>query len=125
MLARRPDVQQARAGLDAALQTLRGRLVHARQDRLALKDQQHRADALAMLDAAIEAVRPVWVQTDAEDLARLTLPPGLRVLPVFRTSRVVASISANTSFRDAASVEAETAIRIGLRPGAATMSSTR
>ncbi|MGB7905224.1 MAG: phosphoribosylanthranilate isomerase [Steroidobacteraceae bacterium] len=41
----------------------------------------------AELDAAIDAVRPDWVQTDAADLAALRLPAGQRVLPVYRTDR--------------------------------------
>lgn len=41
--------------------------------------------AQAVVDAAIEAIRPDWIQTDADDLARLTLPPGQPVLPVYRT----------------------------------------
>jgi phosphoribosylanthranilate isomerase len=41
--------------------------------------------AQAAVDAAIEAIRPDWVQTDADDLPRLKLPPGQRVLPVYRT----------------------------------------
>jgi phosphoribosylanthranilate isomerase len=39
----------------------------------------------AEVDAAIEAVRPDWVQTDAADLERLTLPDRQCVLPVYRT----------------------------------------
>jgi len=41
----------------------------------------------AEIDAAIDAVRPDWVQTDAEDLAALRLPVGQQVLPVYRTDR--------------------------------------
>jgi phosphoribosylanthranilate isomerase len=41
----------------------------------------------AEVDAAIDAVQPDWVQTDAADLERLTLPAGQRVLPVYRTDR--------------------------------------
>lgn len=43
----------------------------------------------AELDAAIEAVQPDWVQTDAADLATLELPDGQRVLPVYRTDRAL------------------------------------
>ena len=43
----------------------------------------------AELDAAIEAVQPDWVQTDADDLASLQLPAGQRVLPVYRTDRAL------------------------------------
>lgn len=39
----------------------------------------------ALLDAAIAAVRPQWVQADAADFERLKLPAGQRVLPVHRT----------------------------------------
>jgi phosphoribosylanthranilate isomerase len=38
-----------------------------------------------LVDAAIAAVRPDWVQTDADDLDSLRLPAGQRVLPVYRT----------------------------------------
>jgi phosphoribosylanthranilate isomerase len=38
----------------------------------------------ALVDAALEAIAPDWVQTDAEDLAGLRLPHGQRVLPVLR-----------------------------------------
>jgi phosphoribosylanthranilate isomerase len=41
----------------------------------------------AEVDAAIDAVQPDWVQTDAADLATLRLPTGQRVLPVYRTDR--------------------------------------
>jgi phosphoribosylanthranilate isomerase len=41
----------------------------------------------AEVDAAIDAVHPDWVQTDAADLAELRLPAGQRVLPVYRTDR--------------------------------------
>jgi phosphoribosylanthranilate isomerase len=39
----------------------------------------------AEVDAAIDAVQPDWVQTDAADLGRLALPAGQRILPVYRT----------------------------------------
>jgi phosphoribosylanthranilate isomerase len=39
----------------------------------------------ALVDAAVEALAPDWVQTDAEDLANLRLPSGQKVLPVVRT----------------------------------------
>ena len=45
----------------------------------------------AEIDAAIDAVRPDWVQTDAVDLAALLLPAGQRVLPVYRTDRPLPS----------------------------------
>ena len=41
----------------------------------------------AEVDAAIDAVHPDWVQTDAADLAGLRMPAGQRVLPVYRTDR--------------------------------------
>jgi phosphoribosylanthranilate isomerase len=40
----------------------------------------------ALLDAAVAAVRPDWVQTDAADFEALRLPAGPRALPVFRTT---------------------------------------
>ena len=39
----------------------------------------------AQIDAVIDAVHPDWVQTDVDDLARLTLPHRQRVLPVLRS----------------------------------------
>ena len=39
----------------------------------------------ADLDAVIEALQPDWVQTDIDDLERLMLPAGQRVLPVLRS----------------------------------------
>jgi phosphoribosylanthranilate isomerase len=41
----------------------------------------------ALVDAALEAIAPDWVQTDADDLEGLRLPPGQRVLPVLRDGR--------------------------------------
>jgi phosphoribosylanthranilate isomerase len=38
-----------------------------------------------LLDRVVAAIRPDWVQTDADDLATLRLPAGQRVLPVFRS----------------------------------------
>ena len=38
----------------------------------------------ALLDAVLAAIEPNWVQTDASDLAELSLPAGQRVLPVLR-----------------------------------------
>lgn len=40
--------------------------------------------AQALVDAVIATIEPDWIQTDAEDLERLRLPPRQRVLPVFR-----------------------------------------
>jgi phosphoribosylanthranilate isomerase len=39
----------------------------------------------ALLDAALAAIEPDWVQTDAADLAGLDWPSGQRVLPVLRS----------------------------------------
>jgi phosphoribosylanthranilate isomerase len=41
--------------------------------------------AQALVDAALEAIAPDWVQADADDLGALRLPPGQRVLPVLRS----------------------------------------
>lgn len=43
----------------------------------------------ALVDVAIDAVRPDWVQTDADDLRSLVLPAGQKALPVFRTGRAL------------------------------------
>ena len=43
--------------------------------------------AQALVDEVLAAVAPDWVQTDADDLATLRLPAGLRVLPVLRSGR--------------------------------------
>lgn len=42
--------------------------------------------AQALVDEVVAAVGPDWIQTDAEDLERLRLPPGQRVLPVLRNT---------------------------------------
>jgi phosphoribosylanthranilate isomerase len=47
-----------------------------------------RHPAQALVDAVLEAVRPDWVQTDADDFARLRLPASQRVLPVLRAGTV-------------------------------------
>jgi phosphoribosylanthranilate isomerase len=39
----------------------------------------------ALLDAAIDALEPHWVQADSADLASLRLPQGQRALPVLRS----------------------------------------
>jgi phosphoribosylanthranilate isomerase len=44
----------------------------------------------AMVDVALEAVVPDWVQADAADLEGLRLPPGQRVLPVLRSAPAAA-----------------------------------
>jgi phosphoribosylanthranilate isomerase len=46
-----------------------------------------------LVDAAIEAVAPDWVQTDAEDLAELRLPSGQKVLPVVRTGPAAQTVA--------------------------------
>jgi len=38
----------------------------------------------ALVDSVVAAIAPDWIQADAEDLGRLRLSPGQRVLPVFR-----------------------------------------
>lgn len=43
----------------------------------------------AELDAAIDALQPDWVQTDADDLQSLALPAGQKVLPVYRTDHAL------------------------------------
>ena len=40
-----------------------------------------------LVDEVVAAIRPDWVQTDADDLATLRLPAGQRVLPVLRSGR--------------------------------------
>ena len=40
-----------------------------------------------LLDRALTAVRPDWVQTDAADFSALRLPAGQRVLPVLRSGQ--------------------------------------
>jgi phosphoribosylanthranilate isomerase len=41
----------------------------------------------ALLDEALAALRPDWVQTDAADFLTLRLPTGQRVLPVLRSGQ--------------------------------------
>lgn len=43
--------------------------------------------AQELVDQALAAVRPDWVQTDAADLLTLRLPAGQRVLPVLRSGQ--------------------------------------
>lgn len=38
----------------------------------------------SLVDAVLAAIEPDWLQTDAGDLVRLRLPPGLQALPVLR-----------------------------------------
>ena len=39
----------------------------------------------ALVDAVADAVGPDWLQTDADDLAALRVPAGVRLLPVLRS----------------------------------------
>ncbi len=39
----------------------------------------------ALVDAVLAAIAPDWLQADVADLERLRLPPGQRLLPVFRS----------------------------------------
>jgi phosphoribosylanthranilate isomerase len=43
----------------------------------------------ALVDAALEAIAPDWVQADADDLEALRLPRGQRVLPVLRSGHAL------------------------------------
>ena len=56
----------------------------------------------ALVDAALDAVRPDWVQTDAADLKALALPAAQRVLPVYRTGRIEESLGARRLLLEAA-----------------------
>jgi phosphoribosylanthranilate isomerase len=40
-----------------------------------------------LVETVVAAIRPDWVQADAEDLSALRLPTGQRVLPVLRSGR--------------------------------------
>jgi phosphoribosylanthranilate isomerase len=44
----------------------------------------------ALVDAVLEAVRPDWLQADAEDLVSLRLPAEQRVLQVLRSGKALA-----------------------------------
>jgi phosphoribosylanthranilate isomerase len=46
----------------------------------------------ALVDAAVEAISPDWVQSDADDLDTLRLPPGQRVLPVLRSGNALPAL---------------------------------
>jgi len=64
----------------------------------------------ALVDAALEAIAPDWVQTDAGDLDRLRLPAGQRVLPVLRSGRALpASLPARCLFESGRSGAGERA----------------
>jgi len=52
----------------------------------------------ADVDAAIAAVAPDYVQTDAADFDYLRLPPGLRALPVLRSSGAAVPTTVPTRF---------------------------
>lgn len=59
--------------------------------------------AQELVDAAIDALQPDWVQTDAEDLATLRLPSAQKTLPVLRTGSAAlpqqaAALGASTRF---------------------------
>jgi phosphoribosylanthranilate isomerase len=56
----------------------------------------------ALVDAALEAVRPDWLQTDAADLQALVLPAAQRVLPVYRTGRIAEAVRARRILLEAA-----------------------
>jgi len=47
-----------------------------------------RHPAPAHFERVVAVFEPDWVQTDAEDFATLTLPPGCAALPVYRNGRV-------------------------------------
>jgi len=64
----------------------------------------------ALVDAALEAIAPDWVQTDAGDLEQLRLPPGQRVLPVLRSDALLpASLPARCLFESGRSGAGERA----------------
>lgn len=65
--------------------------------------------AQSLLDAALDALRPDWVQTDAADLAELRLPPEQRVLPVLRGAAAGATPPARFLFESAHSGSGEIA----------------
>ncbi len=47
-----------------------------------------RHPAAELVEAVFETFAPDWLQTDAEDLEGLELPPGCAALPVYRSGRV-------------------------------------
>jgi phosphoribosylanthranilate isomerase len=64
----------------------------------------------ALVDAALEAIAPDWVQADADDLDALRLPPGQRVLPVLRSgSAAPASLPARCLYESGRSGAGERA----------------
>jgi len=72
----------------------------------------------ALVDAALEAIAPDWVQADADDLEALRLPPGQRVLPVLRSGGAVpASLPARCLYesgRSGAGERADWTAAVGL-----------
>jgi len=67
-----------------------------------------RHPAQTLVNAVLEAVRPDWVQTDAEDLARLRLPSSQRVLPVLRAGAVARPLPPRFLFEGPGSGTGET-----------------
>ena len=66
--------------------------------------------AQALVEAALEAIAPDWVQADADDLEALRLPPGQRVLPVLRSDAPLpASLPARCLFESGRSGAGERA----------------
>jgi phosphoribosylanthranilate isomerase len=64
----------------------------------------------ALVDAALEAIAPDWVQADVDDLDRLRLLPGQRVLPVLRSgSTLPAALPARCLFESGRSGAGERA----------------
>jgi phosphoribosylanthranilate isomerase len=74
--------------------------------------------AQALVDAALEAIAPDWVQADVDDLEALRLPPGQRMLPVLRSgSAMPASLPARCLFesgRSGAGERADWSVAAGL-----------
>jgi phosphoribosylanthranilate isomerase len=81
--------------LEPAIASELSRVVPAGMERVAVF--LHPSQAL--VDEVLACVVPEWVQTDAEDLVRLRLPLGQRVLPVLRsgTAQVEALIASGSS----------------------------
>jgi phosphoribosylanthranilate isomerase len=64
----------------------------------------------ALVDAALAAIVPDWVQADADDLGALHLPPAQRVLPVLRSGDALpASLPARCLFEGGLSGSGERA----------------
>lgn len=64
----------------------------------------------ARLDAVLAAIEPDWVQTDASDLAELSLPAGQRVLPVLRgAAQCLGSLPSRCLFESSSSGSGERA----------------